>query len=73
MPISTSPTRATDVVLVRGALDQLPWRDRALVLLVDGGGYTVTEAADRVGLSRAYANRELTRIRAVLREAVSAA
>ena len=59
--------RATDVVLVRGALDQLPWRDRALVLLVDGGGYTVTEAADRVGLSRAYANRELTRIRAVLR------
>ncbi len=50
-----------------------PWRDRALVLLVDGGGCTVTEAADRVGLSRAYANRELTRIRAVLREAVGAA
>jgi len=66
-------SRATNVVLVRGALDQLPWRDRSLVLLVDGNGFTVAEAADRVGLSRAYANRELTRIRAVLRAAVSAA
>lgn len=65
--------RATDVVLMRDALNQLPMRDRTLVLLVDGYGWTVTEAADEVGLSRAYANRELSRIRAFLREAVRAA
>jgi len=65
--------RATDVVLVRNALRQLTPRDRALVLLVDGHGWTVSEAATEVGLSRAYANRELSRIRAFLREAVRAA
>jgi RNA polymerase sigma factor (sigma-70 family) len=65
--------RATDVVLVRNALQQLTPRDRSLVLLVDGHGWTVSEAAAEVGLSRPYANRELTRIRGFLREAVRAA
>ena len=65
--------RAVDNVTVLTVLDRLPERDRALVYLVDGHGFTVAEAAERVGLSRAYANRQLTRIRAELREAVSAA
>ena len=65
--------RATDVVTVNAALDELDERSRRLVLLVDGWGLTVTEAAEAAGLSRPYANRELTRIRSLLREAVSAA
>jgi RNA polymerase sigma factor (sigma-70 family) len=65
--------RAVDNVTAREALDLLDERDRRLVLLVDGLGLTVSEAAEAVGLSRAYANRQLTRIRAELREAVSAA
>ena len=65
--------RAVDSVTVHSLLDLLDERDRALVYLVDGHGFTVAEAAERVGLSRAYANRQLTRIRAELREAVSAA
>ncbi len=65
--------RVADVAAVRAALDRLPLRSRRLVLLVDGWGLTVGEAAERVGLSRAYANRELTRIRAELRQALSAA
>lgn len=65
--------RAVDTVTAHQALDLLDERDRRLVLLVDGIGLTVAEAAEAVGLSRAYANRQLTRIRAELREAVSAA
>jgi len=65
--------RALDRVVAQEALDLLDERDRRLVLLVDGLGLTVAEAAEVVGLSRPYANRQLTRIRAELREAVSAA
>ena len=65
--------RATTTAQVHDALELLDERSCRLVLLVDGLGLTVTEAAETVGLSRAYANRELTRIRSELREAVSAA
>jgi RNA polymerase sigma factor (sigma-70 family) len=65
--------RVTDAVTVNEALDRLDERSERLVLLVDGWGLTVGEAAATVGLSRAYANRELTRIRSILRDAVSAA
>lgn len=65
--------RAVERVTVTEALDELDERDRRLVLLVDGLGLTVAEAAEAVGLSRPYANRLLTRIRAELREAVGAA
>jgi RNA polymerase sigma factor (sigma-70 family) len=65
--------RAVDNVTAQEALDLLDERDRRLLVLVDGLGLTVGEAAEEVGLSRAYANRQLTRIRAELREAVSAA
>lgn len=65
--------RAVDTVTAQEVLDLLDERDRRLLVLVDGLGLTVSEAAEEVGLSRAYANRQLTRIRAELREAVSAA
>jgi RNA polymerase sigma factor (sigma-70 family) len=65
--------RAVDNVTARDALELLDDRDRHLLVLVDGLGLTVGEAAEEVGLSRAYANRQLTRIRTELREAVDAA
>ena len=43
---------------------QMGWsaRDRQLVHLVDGHGFTITEAARRLGIARETANRRLVQI-----------
>jgi len=65
--------QAAAIIDVRAALELLDTRQRKLVWLVDVEGYTVSEAAATVGLTRVYAQRLLGAARQFIREYVTAA
>ena len=50
--------RIDDIALMRAALLALPQRQRTVLYMVDGQGYTVTEAAHTMGVTRETASRD---------------
>jgi RNA polymerase sigma-70 factor (ECF subfamily) len=68
----TLAARARLAVAIGRALDALPARDRALVLLADAHGLTGPELAEVAGISPGAARTRLSRAHARLREALAA-